>query len=293
MPSFDPEAFGEMLGAEVRGIVAPLIDRIKTLESRAPEKGERGEKGADAPAVDEAAIVSRITDALKSSIGHMLQGAVADYLAKNPPAAGRDGRDGSPGEAGAPGVAGPVGKDGAHGKDGRDGADGLAGAPGERGEKGADGIGMAGCVIDREDCLVVTLTNGEVKNLGKVAGSDGRDGKDGTHGKDGACFESFELEYLPEVHEVSVKATAAGRTKEVRFPAGGIRAGGYWREGTRAKAGEAWTQDGSLFIATKDTQSKPDAKDSDWVMAARRGRDGERGQKGVDGTPPAPIKLGG
>lgn len=177
-----------------------------------------------------------------------------------------------------------------HGKDGRDGKDGEKG---ERGEKGADGVGAAGAILDRDGALVLTMSNGEAKNLGVVVGKDGKDGVNGKDGADGLSLESFDLEYLDESHEIRIKASAAGRVKEIRFPAGGLRPGGYWREGTKAQAGEAWVHDGSMYIAKHPTTSKPDARSEDWIIAARRGRDGERGQKGADGSPPAPIKLKG
>jgi hypothetical protein len=145
-----------------------------------------------------------------------------------------------------------------------------------------DGLGLAGAMIDRDGALQITMTNGEVKALGKVVGEDGHDG---------LSLDAFELEYLPESHEIQLKATAAGRTKELRYPAGGIRPAGYWREGTKAEAGEAWVHDGSLWIARKSTPTKPATGSEDWIIAARKGRDGERGAKGIDGTPPAPIKL--
>lgn len=147
-----------------------------------------------------------------------------------------------------------------------------------------DGLGVAGAMIDRDGALQITLTNGDVKNLGPVVGKDGNDG---------LSLDGFELEYLPESHEIVVKATAAGRAKELRYPAGGIRPAGYWREGTKAVAGEAWVHDGSLWIAIKSTPTKPAPGVDDWIIAARKGRDGERGQKGADANPPAPIKLQG
>lgn len=207
---------------------------------------------------------------------------------------GERGSDGADGKDGQPGADGKDGRDGIDGQKGLDGKDGLAGTngvdgkegrPGVDGAKGADGLGLAGAMIDRDGALQITLTNGEVKSLGKVVG------KDGDHGSDGASFESFELEYLPESHEIAVKATVAGRTKELRYPAGGIRPAGYWREGTKAAAGEAWVHDGSLWIAKSPTAAKPESRSDDWIIAARKGRDGERGGKGADGSPPAPIKL--
>lgn len=173
-----------------------------------------------------------------------------------------------------------------HGKDGLPGADGKDGERGADGAKGADGLGLAGAMIDRDGALQITLTNGEVKSLGAVVGKDGSDGKDGI------SFESFDMEYLAETHEIAIKASVAGRTKELRYDAGGIRPAGYWREGTKAVPGEAWVHDGSLWIALKATPAQPKVGD-DWIIAARKGRDGERGAKGIDGMPAAPIKLKG
>jgi hypothetical protein len=167
------------------------------------------------------------------------------------------------------------------------GADGSPGEPGAPGEKGADGLGLAGAMIDRDGSLLITLTNGEVKSLGKVVGKDGQDGNDG---KDGLSLESFDMQYLPESHEITVKAVCQGRSKELRYPAGGIRPAGYWREGTKAKAGEAWVHGGSTFYAIKDNESKPSTNDEAWIIGARAGRDGERGATGKV-VSDAPIKL--
>src|SRR5690606_23475705 len=104
------------------------------------------------------------------------------------------------------------------------GKDGEPGPKGDPGEKGADGVGISGAMIDRDGSLLITLANGEVKNLGRVVGKDGKDGQDGL------SFESFDLGYDPGEHEVCIKASVAGRTKEVRYPAGGLRPAGYWRE---------------------------------------------------------------
>lgn len=146
-------------------------------------------------------------------------------------------------------------------------------------------LGVANTLIDRDGCLIVTMTNGDAKSLGKVVGTDGKDGSDGV------SLDSFEMEYDAAEHEVIVKASCHGRSKELRYPAGGIRPAGYWREGTKAKTGEAWVHDGSLWIAVKDCASKPATQEDGWIIAARKGRDGERGQKGADNAPIQPIKL--
>lgn len=293
---FDPVKFGEAMGEAIRKAVEPLNEEIAFLKSQLADKPKDGRDGKDC---DMDAVKKMIDEAVKAI----------------PPApAGRDGIDGKNGANGADG------KDGASvtlddvrpildeavkairvevltdvdvvlkaiptPKDGRDGIDGEDGERGEPGEKGADGLGLAGAMIDREGSLLVTLTNGEVKSLGPVVGKDGKDGQDGL------SLDAFDLEYIEETHEICVKASCAGRTKELRYPAGGIRPQGYWRDGAKAKAGEAWVHDGSLWIATKDNSIKPDTTSGLWIIAARKGRDGERGAKGQDSTPPGPIKLG-
>lgn len=279
---------------DVAAVVKEVLSKIP-----APTDGKDGERGTDGASIT----LDDVRPLLQEAIANVRADAAKaiDEAVKAIPAP-KDGRDGTNGtsvtlsdvqpmlieaikevsersetmvKAAIAAIPQPV-----NGKDGIDGKDGL------RGEKGADGLGLAGAMIDRDGALQITMTNGEVKSLGRVVGVDGADGKDGL------SLDGFELEYLPESHEIAVKATAGGRTKELRYPAGGIRPGGYWREGTKAAANEAWVHDGSLWIATKSTSSKPESRSEDWIIAARKGRDGERGAKGVDGTPPAPIKLG-
>ena len=260
---FDPEKFGAAMGEAIQKAVEPLLKRIADLEGKL-------EKELSDMAHDVQEAVKALQDLPEPKDGkdcdmESVKAFIADAVKAIPVINGKDGAPGAPGA---------------------DGKDGEPGAAGSAGQKGADGIGLAGAMIDRDGNLMATLSNGEVKNLGPVVG------KDGKNGTDGIGFDSFEIEYIAETHEIAIKATAAGRSKELRHPAGGIRPAGYWREGTRAKAGEAWTHDGSLWIATKETSAKPENGCADWVIGARRGRDGERGQKGLDGSPPAPIKLG-
>lgn len=255
--SFDAELFGQAMGEAIRKAIEPLHARIAELEEKASKSG---------PYIMEARNGKDGADG-KDCDMEAVKAMVLDAIKTFP----------------AP----------ADGKDGRDGADGKQGPAGADGQKGADGLGLAGAIIDRDGALQITLTNGEVKSLGNIVGKDGANGTNGRDGVDGIGFDAFEMEYLDETHEVLIKASSAGRTKELRYPAGGIRPAGYWREGTKAQAGEAWVHDGSLWIACKSTPTKPVTGTDDWIIAARKGRDGERGAKGVDGSPPAPIKLKG
>lgn len=142
-----------------------------------------------------------------------------------------------------------------------------------------DGIGMAGSMIDRDGNLIITMTNGETKNLGPVVG------------KDGVSLESFEMEYLPDTHEVRLTAQAGDVKKSITYPAGGIHGKGYWRDGLEAKAGEAWVQGGSLWIAKRNTTDAPSHSSENWFMAARKGRDGESVVRHVQSGPAQPIRL--
>lgn len=48
---------------------------------------------------------------------------------------------------------------------------------------------------------------------------------------------------------------------------------GYYRSGMTAKKGEAFTNDGSLWIAMRDTEDPPRNGSADWNLLARKGRD--------------------
>ena len=320
---FDPELFGQAMGEAINKAVAPLHAKIADLERQLAERPDvpalvsaevskavaaipaakdgksitvddvrpildeaikQLRKDADEAIAEPLKLAESVRDALSKAVGELRQpeDGKSVTLADVQPViaeAVKAIRDEAMERVDLAVKAIPVPKDG------RDGVDGKDGAPGE---KGADGAGIADLLTDREGALIATFSDGRMKNLGIIVGKDGRDGVDG---KDGIGLDAFEMEYLPETHEVAIKASCAGRVKELRYPAGGIRPAGYWRDGASAKAGEAWVHDGSLWIATKDTQSKPETKGADWIIAARRGRDGERGQKGQDGAPPAPIKL--
>ena len=155
---------------------------------------------------------------------------------------------------------------------------------GDPGEPGRDGVGMAGALIDRDGNLVVTLANGEAKNLGPVVG---KDGENGVNGKDGAGLTELVRTYDAENHEIVER----WGEKELRYPAGGIRPGDYWREGTKAVAASVWTHAGVAWIAKRDTADKPSRDSQDWQIFANKGRDGTDGRAGRDLGPPEPVKL--
>jgi integrin beta 3 len=250
----------------------PLLKRIAELEAREPLRGEKGEdgrngidgaagrdgaNGKDGAAGRDGVDATPVTD-------EQIASAVARYLEINPPAAGKNGVDG------------------AAGRDGVDGAAGRNGEPGQKGADGRDGIGLAGAVIDRAGDLVVTLTNGEHKNLGPVLGKDGTNGRDGSpgtkgadgrDGADGLGFDDFDL--IEGEKGLTLRFARGDVIKE--FPLPVVIDRGVWRDGPYAKgSGTSWA--GSFWIAQRDTSDKPDTPDSGWRLAVKRGRDGKDGK---------------
>lgn len=238
------------------------------------DPGEPGRDGKDAEPVLVADVVKELvaTEALAPLIDLMVAEAVAKHFEANPVQHGRDGKDGADG------------RDGAHGEPGPQGEPGAAG---EKGADGKDGVGLADALIDRDGALVLTMTDGRAKTLGVVIGRDGAAGADG---RDGLSMVDVTRAYDAEAHEVVERWNVAGEEKELRYPAGGIRPGGFWREGMKCFALQAITHDGALWIAKRDTAARPCLENSDdWQLAARKGRDGRDGKDGK--PPPGPVSL--
>jgi len=188
---------------------------------------------------------------------------------------GRDGKDGEPGRDGANGRDGKDGERGLQGLPGADGRDGVDGKDGRDGLNGKDGAGVADLLIDRDSNLVATFTDGRVKTLGVVVGRDGVDGKDGAPGRDGMGPEDIAVDLMEDGRTIRL-AFAKGDTEyafNVPFPV--VLDRGVFKEGSAYQRGDAVTWAGSLWIAQKDTDSKPDGRESGWRLAVKRGRDGK------------------
>lgn len=54
----------------------------------------------------------------------------------------------------------------------------------------------------------------------------------------------------------------------------GFRYRGFWRQGTHATRGEAYTENGGLWYCLRATTDRPRNESPDWNMCARAGRDG-------------------
>lgn len=297
MMEFDHIEFGKAMGQMLRDATGPLLKRIEELEARQLVKGEDGQDGKDGSSVTLDDVAPIIAEQVKAAVG-----------AIPVPQNGENGKDGADGKDADPVSVAEVAAellatDGLkalvdlhvaeavaalpkpeNGKDGDPGLPGEPGEPGAKGDPGADGVGLAGAVIDREGALTLTLTNGETKSLGVIVG---KDGENGTHGKDGLSFDNATGEFDAERGFV-IRLANGERSAEFVLPY--MRHAGFWSEGKAAKAGESMTHDGALYIAKRDTQAKPCAENGeDWILAARKGRDGNHGRNGIDKT--GPVKV--
>jgi hypothetical protein len=285
----DPIDFGTEIGALIREAVAPVKRELEELRQRAPEKGEPG-RNADPVDVEALAdlVVAKLLDSprLLTLVDVATADAVSKHFEANPV---QNGRDADPAVIQATVKAAvealPVPKDGLDAEPVTDQqiaaavAKHLAVHPPQA---GADGVGLAGAMIDRSGELVITTTKGEAIRLGVVVG---RDGEDGQHG---LSFETASGEYDSERGFV-ITLGAGERRAELVLPYMVHR--GFHRDGMGMKAGQSVTHDGALWIAKRANASRPCLENTDdWILAARKGRDGKDGRSVR--IPAGPVSLG-
>jgi hypothetical protein len=154
------------------------------------------------------------------------------------------------------------------------------------GEPGKDGLGLADALIDRDGSLVLTMTDGRHKNMGRVVGEKGDPGAPGEPGVDGVSMSHFDTEMKGDRTIIFkfVRDDSIVELHEFKFPV--LLDQGVWTERTYEK-GDCVTWGGSLWICQRSTDQKPDSPDSGWRLAVKKGRDGK------DGTvkPDDPVKV--
>lgn len=170
-----------LISKDAVDIANEVLDRANNGEFKG-EKGDKGDKGEKGDTGDQG-----------------IQGEKGDKGDTGAPGAnGKDGYtpikgidyfDGAKGDKGDKGDTGAKGDKGDKGDSGYTPRKGVDYFDGDQGEAGADGIGITKSEINANGELVLTYSNKETINLGKVVGSNGTngiDGKDGVDGKDGA-----------------------------------------------------------------------------------------------------------
>lgn len=227
-------ALAKQMAVIVREATAPLLAKIAELESRQLLRGEKGDPGDR----------------------------------------------GEPGERGLPGEKGAPGKDGLDGRDAEVSFDDIIKAVEVVHERM-----VAKYMLDLErranDTLQKAIEKLPPPKEGPPGpkgdpGQPGEKGAPGPAGKDGLSVEHLEREYDPATHEIVETWRVPGSevVKSLRYSAGGVRYRGYWKAGVTAKAGEAWTEKGTMWVALKDTSAQPVDGSPDWSVGARKGRDG-------------------
>jgi hypothetical protein len=161
----------------------------------------------------------------------------------------------------------------------QNGKDGKDGEKGESGIAGRDGADVVAAFRDSDRHLVLTLSNGVVKDIGQVHGTDGKDGINGRDGIDYDLIKFVQDDDDPRVVNVVHDGVKGEHIGSFRIP--GFVDKGVWRAG-KYQQGDSVSFGGSMFIARVDTAAKPEAS-PDWRLSVKRGLDGAAGKDGKTG----------
>jgi hypothetical protein len=255
--------------------VQPLALRIKALEDRRPEKGDKGDAGEKgAPGVDGAPG----KDGASIQLGDVLPVIVLEIgkqIAEIPMP-----KDGERGLQGQPGLPGESGKDGVDGKNGVDGTPGTDGKDGRDGKDGVDGKSITSAdvlpdierMLDSRQAVWALDFERRAQELFQRAIDRMPAPKDGKDGSDGFGFEDLQVEHDGR-RNVSLVFDRGGERKEYKLHFPAVIDIGFWKDGLAAEQGDGVTHAGSYWIAQKDTTSKPEIGNPDWRLAVRKGRD--------------------
>ena len=124
-------------------------------------------------------------------------------------------------------------------------------------------------MIDQAGALILTRSDGETINVGRVVGKDGADGADGRHGLQAEDVDATILEDGRTV-EFSLRQGEYEYSFELGFAVPMYR--GVFVEGDTYDKGDLVTWAGSLWHCNADTTDKPGG--DDWTLAVKKGRDG-------------------
>lgn len=165
-----------------------------------------------------------------------------------------------------------------------------------------DGVGAAGAIIDRHGHLVLTLTNGDTKDLGQVVGKDADHDalvafikdevakipapKDGI---DGLGFDDMTVDYDGE-RSIVLRWSRGEVMKEAKIEMPVVIDRGVFKDGGSYARGDGVTWGGSYWIAQDDTGEKPGDGSKSWRLAVKKGRDGKEVVK-LPPSEPKPFKL--
>lgn len=299
------------LRAAVEAMPAPELPDIAGMVSEAVEVAVKAIPEPTPP--DFAALVSDAVAAIPKPEGGksvtvddvrpLIDDAVREAVKAIP--APQDGKDGEPGPKGEKGDAGPgidsidvnLIDEGATavftftsgdtersfevplpvGPRGADGAPGEPGAKGEPGKDGRDGLDVKDLFRADGGRLMVVMSDGTTKDLGEFVGKNGADGAPGRDGTDGVGFDDMDLVVADD--GAALVFTRGEEKKAFALPI--VIDCGVYKQGRAYRKGNGVTWGGSFWIAQKDNpEGKPDAADSDWRLAVKKGQNGKDAEKG-------------
>lgn len=161
-----------------------------------------------------------------------------------------------------------------------------------------DGVSVVDALTNRDGHLVLTFSDGAVKDVGPVVGRDVDMGAvtktirdlvdqiprpaDGKDGQDGLGFDDLDLH--EDERGVFLKFVRGEQVKEFRLPT--VRDCGVYASERAYGVGDGVTYGGSFWIAKSAGQGhQPGTQDGSayWRLAVKRGADGKPGAKGLDG----------
>jgi hypothetical protein len=139
-------------------------------------------------------------------------------------------------------------------------------------------VSVTSALIDRDGKLVLTCSDGSVKELGVVVGRDA----EGKPGADGLGFDDLDVIHDGE-RGFTFRFAKGERVKEFAFVLPVVIDRGVWVEGKDGgyAKGDGVTWGGSFWISQKDGNGeKPEAGEG-WRLSVKRGRDAKSVKVGV------------
>jgi len=152
-------------------------------------------------------------------------------------------------------------------------------------------VSVVGAVIDRDKQLVLTYSDGSIKELGVVVGSDGRDGQNGekgdrgSDGVDGLGFDDFDATYDGK-RTFTFAFVSGERRKERAFttPIPMMHEDTTFSVLKDYVPGDVVVHDGGSWVAIAATSGVTpgtgDRTSHPWRLLAMRGARGKQGEKG-------------
>jgi integrin beta 3 len=263
------------------------------------EKGEAGEKGDQGPVgpAGESIAGARGEDGKSVTVDDVLpilrtelDAAIKEIPAPKDGVNGKDGRDGVDGKSVTadevlPALkaelqkaieALPVPKDGRDGLNGKDGKDGESITLGDVREV------IQGILQSEQAKWALDFERRAQDQLQRVMDRMPAP-KDGKDGRDAFDLEHFDAHLADDERTLILSFSRGDEKVERQIVLQHPIYRGVWRQGDFRK-GDCVTFGGSSWIASRDTNSKPEIDDS-WKLAIKRGRDGKEGARGERGEP--------